>query len=206
MVSEARSKGWEKRREKYGPSGRPPGSKNPGRYGPREKLSDRNDDAEYLARMNARCIVTEKGCWEWQGYRHKPPRNYGDMGYRGENWATHRLAYHLNKGPIPKGMVVMHSCDNPPCCNPDHLSLGTHLQNMADCRAKGRYYYANLTHCKRGHEFNEENTYIIKTPGIRFGLRACKICMRERGRLTSKERSRRYREKRQAKITGSTVS
>jgi hypothetical protein len=74
-------------------------------------------------------------------------------------------------------MLVMHSCDNPPCCNPDHLSLGTHLQNMAECRAKDRYHRPKLTHCKRGHEFNEKNTYIIKTPGEAFGLRGCKVCM-----------------------------
>jgi hypothetical protein len=72
----------------------------------------------------------------------------------------------------------MHKCDNPPCCNFEHMKLGTHLENMSECREKDRYYYANLTHCKRGHEFTEENTYYIKTPGKWFGLRACKACQR----------------------------
>lgn len=134
-------------------------------------------DDDYKAYLKGRCIVSDSGCWLFQGFCHKPPRNYGNISHRGKKWATHRLTYFLYKGSIPKGMVVMHSCDTPPCCNPDHLELGTHLQNMADCRAKNRYHYANLTHCKRGHEFNEKNTYIIKTPGEAFGLRGCKVCM-----------------------------
>jgi HNH endonuclease len=88
--------------------------------------------------------------------------------------------YTLVKGQIPKDRVVCHTCDNTGCINPDHLWLGTHKENMADCRAKDRYYYANLTHCKRGHEFTPENTgHFI--PGTE--LRACKTCQRGRLRI-----------------------
>lgn len=48
------------------------------------------------------------------------------------------MAYELTKGHIPAGMIVMHTCDNPPCCNPSHLVLGTQAENLADMRAKGR--------------------------------------------------------------------
>lgn len=183
MASEARVKGWEKRRAKYGPSGRPPWAASPGRTGPRPKVSDNISDQQYFEKLMSLCIKKPNGCMEYQGFVHKPPRNYGEMSYRSKNWRTHRLAYHIAKGPIPTGMVVMHVCDNPPCCNPDHLRLGTHKENMSECRAKDRYYYANLTHCKRGHEFSQENTYYIKTPGPWQGLRACRACQRGRMRV-----------------------
>lgn len=172
-------------------------------------------DRLILERMKRTTIQTESGCWEWQGFRHKPPRHYGSTSYRGKNVRAHRLMYKLIKGQIPAGMVVMHSCDNPPCINPDHLKLGTHLENMAECRAKGRYYYANLTHCKRGHEFNDENTYYIKTPGKWFGLRACKACQkllqRERYQANKEKyraRNREYRRRKRMRLSvhsGATV-
>lgn len=51
---------------------------------------------------------------------------------------SHRVAWELTNRPIPEGMLVCHRCDNPPCCRPDHLFLGTHDENMADKSAKGR--------------------------------------------------------------------
>ncbi len=51
---------------------------------------------------------------------------------------AHRLAWALHNGADPSGFVVMHLCDNPPCVNPDHLRLGTYLENNRDCMAKGR--------------------------------------------------------------------
>jgi hypothetical protein len=75
------------------------------------------------------------GCWEWQGARN--PR-YGHIHTDGRNIAAHRYAYELAYGPIPKGTVVMHTCDNPGCVRADHLKLGTQADNLADCRRKGR--------------------------------------------------------------------
>lgn len=77
-------------------------------------------------------------CWEWQGA--KQPFGYGS--FRPATKAhirAHRYAYEEANGPIPKGLVVMHRCDNPPCCNPAHLSLGTMKDNTRDCIAKGRF-------------------------------------------------------------------
>lgn len=84
-------------------------------------------------------------CWRWTkqidalGYGRVavPTANYK---YRGDNVLTHRHAWTLIHGPIPKGMHILHSCDNPACCNPAHLFIGTHADNMRDRNLKGRQY------------------------------------------------------------------
>ena len=62
---------------------------------------------------------------------------------------AHRLAYILAYGSIPDGLWVLHTCDNPRCCRPDHLFLGTQLDNMRDMQVKGRGRYARGE--KQGH-------------------------------------------------------
>lgn len=76
------------------------------------------------------------GCWLWRCARSN--YGYGRFAFEGKNGHAHRVAWLLVKGTIPPGMYVLHKCDNPPCCNPDHLFLGTHLDNIADRCAKGR--------------------------------------------------------------------
>lgn len=76
------------------------------------------------------------GCIEWTGYRS--PKGYGEIKVDGKMVKTHRQAWMLSGGPIPPGMQVLHRCDNPPCVNPDHLFLGTNLDNVADRVEKGR--------------------------------------------------------------------
>ena len=82
-------------------------------------------------------VVDEKtGCWIFQGVKN--PKGYGVAKVHGEKWLAHRLAYMHYKGSIPKGMLVCHSCDNPPCVNPNHLFLGDNRHNMVDMALKGR--------------------------------------------------------------------
>ncbi len=81
------------------------------------------------------------GCWLYMGFRKWD--GYGwvarSEGNNKPRWMTaHRYAWILTNGQPPEGMHLLHTCDNPPCCNPAHLQLGTHLENMADMRAKGR--------------------------------------------------------------------
>lgn len=81
------------------------------------------------------------GCWPWMASRVK---GYGHFGVGSRTDQTnklviaHRLAWILTHGPVPDGICVCHTCDNPPCCNPAHLWLGTHADNAADREAKGR--------------------------------------------------------------------
>jgi hypothetical protein len=76
-------------------------------------------------------------CWVWQG-RLRVRGGYGTLQVANKETLAHRLSWQLKNGPIPKGMDILHSCDNPPCVNPDHLRPGTHLDNMREMYAKGR--------------------------------------------------------------------
>lgn len=91
-------------------------------------------------RLFDKAIIQENGCWEYCGYIGT--HGYGQIriGGRvnGKLLRTHRVAYDLVKGDIPKGINVLHTCDNPKCVNPDHLFLGTQQDNVDDCINKGR--------------------------------------------------------------------
>ena len=69
------------------------------------------------------------GCWEWTGYKDR--HGYGDLSYMGRHLQAHRIAWMLLKGD-PGTMHCLHKCNNPPCCNVDHLYLGMHAENTRD--------------------------------------------------------------------------
>jgi hypothetical protein len=83
------------------------------------------------------------GCWLWTGTIRKTD-GYGHFMHKYPGATklvtrkTHRLAWELLYGSIDPRLDLIHSCDNPPCCNPAHLRLGTEKDNMQDCKAKGR--------------------------------------------------------------------
>lgn len=77
-----------------------------------------------------------RGCWLWLQAVDKD--GYGKLGMGGKTLKAHKFSYELHNGPITRGLHVLHSCDMPSCVNPDHLSLGTHTDNMRDQIRKGR--------------------------------------------------------------------
>lgn len=76
-------------------------------------------------------------CWLWQ-VKSRDKDGYGQFKLNGKVERSHRVAYSLFVGPLSPKLVVLHSCDNPPCCNPSHLTVGTHLDNMQDKSRKDR--------------------------------------------------------------------
>lgn len=112
-------------------------------------------------------------CWIWTACN---TRGYGVFWVKGKKVVATRFVWTLTHGKeVPPDLVVMHSCDNPTCVNPSHLSLGTHADNVADKVNKGRQSGpSRKTHCLRGHPLVEGNLYF--TPRGRGQRRECKTC------------------------------
>lgn len=136
------------------------------------------------------------GCWIWNRTPHVTGYGRFHISGSGKNNIveySHRASWIVYNGPIPGQLHVLHKCDVKLCVNPSHLFLGTHQENMNDRDKKGRTNKGKigkkLTHCRRGHEKTEENTYVyVLISGTKKGKihRICRICQRERGRLKYK--------------------
>ena len=109
-------------------------------------------------------------CWMWVGSRNA--KGYGQF-FDGKTVKAHRWAYQFFVGPIPKGLVIDHTCRVPSCVRPDHLRVLSNRTNIligSGPPALNR----RKTHCPQGHEYDERNTLITKDG------RHCRACIRDR--------------------------
>jgi hypothetical protein len=90
-------------------------------------------------------------CWPWGATLNN--KGYGMVWdfERGRKVLAHRASYELHVGPIPEGLTLMHTCDNPACVNPAHLRVGSHRENMHDKIAKGRARYGHMPGSANGN-------------------------------------------------------
>lgn len=123
-------------------------------------------------------------CWPWK--LSKSPKGYGVASTTNGTKSAARVAYALAYGEaVPPDKEACHSCDNPPCCNPNHIWIGTHTENMRDASNKGRLagkhagyhrYYPVRDYCFNGHcigDWSPWNWY------WRGSQKVCRECRRK---------------------------
>jgi len=137
------------------------------------------DDFWKYTKQSGRCLL-------WT--RAKSGEGYGNLHVGDKLLLAHRVAYMLCVGKIPRGMKVLHNCDNPSCVNPVHLRLGNTVENAMDCVKRGRHHFASRDRCKNGHIYTKETTrlWIQKNGSPRRYCRACE-------RIKSRKRCERRR-------------
>lgn len=114
----------------------------------------------------------ETECLEWVGGRDKHGYGFVYSPRHKRVVRAHRLAWEdANQACLLKGAVIMHDCDNPACCNPKHLRLGSTKENMQDCAKRGRHGQQRKLHCPAGHPLDK--TYKNRVGGP---ARICSIC------------------------------
>lgn len=138
-------------------------------------------EEKYHSRFWAKIIKTES-CWIWTAAKNQ--YGYGYFSYPGGQRA-HRFSYEIHRGKIPDELVIDHICRKKDCINPDHLRAVTHKENTL-CGLGLAAKNAEKTHCKYGHEFSLENTYIRKS-GNRTE-RTCRICAKHRDQRRQSQR------------------
>jgi hypothetical protein len=124
------------------------------------------------------------GCWIWIGQTNEAGygliKDFGSKNVRCLERA-HRVAWRLYKKDPIGNLILCHKCDTPSCVNPDHLFLGTHLDNVLDCRKKGRGYHPPLTiKCPKGHDYSVHGRLQYKDGKLK--RKECLICKKEQHR------------------------
>ena len=126
---------------------------------------------------NVRVLGADE-CWPWMGRSRKPPKydGRGVADWFGRTHSAPRVVWAIYAQVMPPShLYVCHTCNNPPCCNPAHLYLGTATENQRYASKCGRYAGQKKTHCPQGHAYDEANTY-QHTYADGVTRRHCKAC------------------------------
>ena len=118
-----------------------------------KKLQNRTLAQRFWSKVN---IADLFDCWEWKASKNK--LKYGTFGFDNKIILAHRFVWILIYGNIPKNFCILHKCDNPSCCNPSHLFLGTNKDNVIDKVNKDRQHHPKGT--KNGQSRLTENQVI----------------------------------------------
>lgn len=125
----------------------------------------------------------EDDCWPWNAAQYHD--GYGHLTIRCKDYRAHRVSYFLANGPFPDKLFLLHSCDNPICVNPKHLTPGTHQANVDDCVGKKRHSFGEHNgHAVLSFEQVHEIRMAYETQNVtqqqladRYGVCIALICM-----------------------------
>ena len=123
-------------------------------------------------------VIQDNGCWKFTGCWDGS--GYGQITHEGRRVRAHVASYEVHKGPVPTGLYVLHTCDNRWCTNPEHLWVGTHVENIKDMWNKGR----GVLQCTKGEFNGQAKLYEKDVVEIRY-LASCGDSLAELSRTYS---------------------